>query len=67
MMNGEDRSVPRYRAEGLLAEPLPGLPSPQRTFTGRFRADKAPEVLAAALALLTAPQLTYLVGDCPIR
>jgi hypothetical protein len=55
MVNGEDRSRPRYRAEGLPAGPLPGLPSPQLTVTGRFRAGKAPEVLAATLALLTAP------------
>jgi hypothetical protein len=31
---------------GLPAEPLPGLPSPRLTATGRFRAGKAPEVLA---------------------
>jgi hypothetical protein len=49
-----------------LAEPLLGLPSLQLTFTGRFRADKAPEVLAMALALLAAPS-AYLVGDCPTR
>ena len=67
MVNGEDRCMPRYRAEGLLAEPLPGLPSPRLTFTGRFRAGKAPEALAAAPALLAAPPPAYLVGDCPTR
>jgi len=67
MVNGEDRCMPRYRAERLLAEPLPGLPSPRLTFTGRFQADKAPEVLAATLALFTAPPPAYLVGDCPTR
>ena len=47
--------APRYRLEGLPAGPRPGLPSPRLTFTGRFRAGKAPEVLVAALALLAAP------------
>jgi hypothetical protein len=60
-------SAPRYCLEGLPAEPLPGLPSPRLTFTGRFRAGKAPEVLAMALALLAAPPPAYLVGDCPTR
>jgi hypothetical protein len=59
-------STPRYCLEGLLAEPLPGLPSPRLTFTGRFRAGKAPGVLAMARALLAAPP-TYLAGDCPTR
>jgi glycosyltransferase involved in cell wall biosynthesis len=57
----------RSALEGLSAEPLPGLPSPRLTFTGRFRADKAPEVLIAALALLAAPPPAYLVGDGPTR
>jgi hypothetical protein len=43
-----------------------GLPSPQLTSTGRFSAGKAPEVLVAALALLTAPP-AYPVSDCPTR
>jgi hypothetical protein len=51
MVNGETPSTPRYRPEGLSAEPLPGLPSPRLTFTGRFPTGKAPEVLVAALAL----------------
>jgi len=47
------RSGPRRDTawEGLPAGPRPGLPSPQLTFTGRFRAGKAPEVLVAAFAL----------------
>jgi len=57
----------RSALEGLQAEPLPGLASPRLTFTGRFRADKAPEVLVAALALLAAPPPAYLVGDGPAR
>ncbi len=57
----------RSALEGLSAEPLPGLPSPRLSFTGRFRADKAPEVLVAALALLAAPPPAYLIGDGPTR
>jgi hypothetical protein len=51
------RSGPRRDTawEGLPAGPRPGRPSPQLTFTGRFRAGKAPEVLVAAFALLAAP------------
>jgi glycosyltransferase involved in cell wall biosynthesis len=37
------------------------------TSTGRFRADKAPDVLVEALALLDAPPPAYLVGDGPLR
>jgi len=72
-MGGADRPGRRPAARGrsalvgLAAAPLPGLPSPRLTFTGRFRADKAPEVLVAALALLAAPPPAYLVGDGPTR
>ena len=47
--------MPRYRLEELPAGPRPGLPPRRLTFTGRFRAGKAPEVLVGALALLAAP------------
>jgi len=57
----------RPALEGLPAEPLPALPSPRLTFTGRFRAGKAHEVLVAALALLAAPPPAYLAGDGPAR
>jgi len=57
----------RSSVEGLSAEPLPGLPSPRLTFTGRLRADKGPDVLVAALALLHRPPPSYLVGDGPLR
>ena len=68
MLNGKIRSTPRYRPEGLSAEPLPGLPSPRLTFTGRFRAGKAPEVLVAALALLAARRRpTWSVTARPAR
>jgi len=57
----------RSAVEGLSARPWPGLAWPRLTFTGRFRADKAPDVLVEALALLDAPPPAYLVGDGPTR
>jgi len=57
----------RSAVEGLSARPWPGLAWPRLTFTGRFRADKAPDVLVEALALLDAPPPAYLVGDGPMR
>ena len=55
MLNEEDPVHAAIRLEGLPSGPRPGLPSPRLTFTGRFRAGKAPRVLVAALALLPAP------------
>src|SRR6266704_2262067 len=57
----------RSSVEGLSAGPLPGLLAPRLTFAGRFRGDKAPDVLIEALALLPAPPPAYLVGDGPLR
>jgi len=57
----------RSSVDGLSARPLPGLPSPRLTFAGRFRGDKAPDVLIEALALLDAPPPAYLIGDGPLR
>lgn len=57
----------RSAVTGLDAAPLPGLPSPRLTFAGRFREDKAPDVLVEALALLRQPPPSYLVGDGPMR
>jgi hypothetical protein len=57
----------RSSVEGLSARPWPGLASPRLTFTGRLRADKAPDVLVEALALLDASPPAYLVGDGPAR
>lgn len=57
----------RSSVEGLAAEPLPGLASPRLTFAGRFRADKAPDVLVEAIALLDDPPPAYLVGDGPLQ
>ncbi len=57
----------RSSVEGLRDLPLPWLPSPRLTFTGRFRADKAPDLLVDAIALLPEPPAAYLVGDGPMR
>jgi glycosyltransferase involved in cell wall biosynthesis len=57
----------RSSVEGLSARPYPGLAWPRITFTGRFRDDKAPDVLVEALALLDASPPAYLVGDGPMR
>lgn len=57
----------RSSVQGLSARPLPGLPSPRLTFAGRFRGDKAPDLLIEALSLLDAPPPAYLIGDGPLR
>jgi glycosyltransferase involved in cell wall biosynthesis len=57
----------RSSVEGLNARPRPELPSPRLTFAGRFRSDKAPDVLVEALALLDGPPPTYLLGDGTMR
>jgi Glycosyl transferases group 1/Glycosyltransferase Family 4 len=57
----------RSSVKGLSGRPYPGLAWPRITFTGRFRDDKAPDVLVKALALLDAPPAAYLVGDGPMR
>ena len=57
----------RSSVEGLSARPWPGLAWPRLTFTGRFCADKAPDLLVEALALLDSPPVAYLVGDGPMR
>src|SRR5215467_11233251 len=57
----------RSSVEGLSARPWPRLAWPRVTFTGRFRADKAPDLLVEALALLDPPPAAYLVGDGPLR
>lgn len=64
----EDRILPGVSAIGPLdAPPMPDLPMPRITFTGRFREDKAPDVLVEAVARLADPPPTYLVGDGPMR
>jgi glycosyltransferase involved in cell wall biosynthesis len=57
----------RSSVQGLSADPLPGLPSPRLTFAGRLRADKAPDVLIEALALIDALPPAYVIGDGPMR
>ena len=57
----------RSPVQGLSARPWPQLAWPRLTFTGRFRADKAPDLLVEALALLDPPPAAYLVGDGPLR
>jgi Glycosyl transferases group 1/Glycosyltransferase Family 4 len=57
----------RSAVQGLPARPWPRLAEPRLTFTGRFRADKAPDVLVEALARLDDPPAAYLVGDGPMR
>jgi glycosyltransferase involved in cell wall biosynthesis len=64
---GDRLRAGRSAVQGLSARPWPGLASPRITFTGRFRADKAPDVLVEALALLGEPPAAYLVGDGPMR
>ena len=63
----DGRREGRSAVQGLSARPFAGLPSPRLTFTGRFREDKAPDVLVEALALLDTPPPAYLVGDGPMR
>jgi glycosyltransferase involved in cell wall biosynthesis len=65
---GDDRLRDgRSSVQGLSARPLPGLPTPRLTFAGRFRGDKAPDLLIEALALMDAPPPAYLIGDGPLR
>ncbi len=63
-----ERILPGRSAIGPLDPyPMPDLPVPRITFTGRFREDKGPDVLVAAVARLAEPPPTYLVGDGPMR
>jgi glycosyltransferase involved in cell wall biosynthesis len=57
----------RSAIDGLDASPLPGLAQPRITFAGRFREDKAPDVLVEALALLPDAPTAYLAGEGPMR
>jgi hypothetical protein len=64
IVNGARSGSCRHTA-GTACRTAAGLPSPELTSTGRFRVDKAPEVLAATLALLAVPPPAYLIGVCP--
>jgi glycosyltransferase involved in cell wall biosynthesis len=57
----------RSAVDGLDVSPLPGLAQRRITFTGRFREDKAPDVLVEALAMLPDAPTAYLAGDGPMR
>ena len=52
---------------GTDARPAPGLPSPRIVFAGRLHADKGPDILVEALALLREPPPTLILGDGPLR
>ncbi len=51
---------------GLDARPRPGLPVPRIVFTGRLHPEKGPDVLLEALARMTDPPPTFLVGAGPL-
>jgi glycosyltransferase involved in cell wall biosynthesis len=58
----------RSPVAGLSATPRQDLASPRLTFAGRLCADKGPDVLVEALALLDRPDLSaYLLGEGPLR
>lgn len=70
----QDIGVPAERleagespVEGFDDSPMPGLQEPRITFTGRFMADKAPDVLVEALAHMPDPPATYVLGDGVLR
>ena len=62
-----DRVRPGRSAVSFHATPRPGLSSPRLTFTGRLREDKGPDLLVQALAQMSRPPTSYLVGDGPMR
>lgn len=51
---------------GTDATAVPGLPEPRITFAGRLHAEKGPDVLVDALALMPDPPTTFLLGDGPL-
>jgi glycosyltransferase involved in cell wall biosynthesis len=59
----EDRIVRGVSpVEGLDAIERPGLPRPRIVFTGRLTADKGPDVLVEAVALMEDPPPVYILG-----
>jgi glycosyltransferase involved in cell wall biosynthesis len=52
---------------GMGARPRPGLPSPRIVFTGRFSADKGPDVLIDAVARMAAPPPVLMLGAGGLR
>lgn len=61
------RVLPGRSALALATHPRPGLVSPRLTFTGRLREDKGPDLLLHALAAMSDPPHTYVVGDGPMQ
>jgi glycosyltransferase involved in cell wall biosynthesis len=58
----------RSPVAGLSAVPREGLRSPRLTFAGRLCADKGPDVLIEAIALLDRADVSaYLLGEGPLR
>jgi glycosyltransferase involved in cell wall biosynthesis len=64
---------PTRLAEGRSAiepparDPLPGLASPRIVYAGRLHAEKGPDVLLEALALLGRPPHTIMLGAGPLN
>jgi glycosyltransferase involved in cell wall biosynthesis len=52
--------------DGIDARPLRGLPSPRLVFAGRLHAEKGPDLLIEALALLERPPPTLILGAGPL-
>jgi glycosyltransferase involved in cell wall biosynthesis len=53
--------------DGIDARPLRDLPDPRLVFAGRLHAEKGPDLLLAALALLDRPPPTLLLGEGPLE
>ena len=65
---GEDRlRSGRSAVGGLDSVPLSTQPSPRVVFAGRLRADKGPDLLLEALALLPDPPVTLILGAGPLE
>ena len=52
--------------DGIDARPLRGLPTPRLVFAGRLHAEKGPDLLIEALALLPDPPTTLILGSGPL-
>ena len=53
--------------DGIDARPLRGLPEPRIVFAGRLHAEKGPDLLLEALALLDDPPPTLILGAGPLE
>lgn len=52
--------------DGIDAQPLRGLPSPRLVFAGRLHAEKGPDLLVEAVAMLPDPPPTLILGAGPL-